>query len=41
MKYLLFYPLTRSPHSLSAQYRYSYTEAGIDSADYELLAHKP
>jgi len=33
MKYLLFLLF---PLSLSAQYRYSYTEAGIDSADYEL-----
>jgi len=33
MKYLLFLLF---PLSLSAQYRYSYTEAGIDSAEYEL-----
>ena len=35
MKYLLFI-LLFAPLSLSAQYRYSYTEAGVDSSDYEL-----
>ena len=35
MKYLLFI-LLLAPLFLSAQYRYSYTEEGIDSADYEL-----